>query len=220
MHFLSPEQVHRLANLIGDEWRPLILFAAYTGLRAGELGGLRVRRLDLDRRCVTVAETVGEVGGRQHTGGTKTRRVRTVPFPSFLVVVMTELIDGREPDDYVFGRGPMPLRHNNFYGRYFKPAAARLGVPELRFHDLRHTNAAMLIRAGAHPRAIMERLGHSSITVTLNTYGHLFPELSKELTDALDDLGRSATQPKRATPRPRGRPHAHPVQTPLVDESA
>jgi integrase-like protein len=56
----------------------------------------------------------------------------------------------------------------------------------LRFHDLRHTCAALLIAEGAHPRAIMERLGHSSITVTLNTYGHLFPSVDEALTDRLD----------------------------------
>lgn len=207
MHFLSPDQVDKLAGFVGETWRPLVMFAAYTGLRSGELAGLRVRRLNLDALSVTVAETVGDVGGHLHTGGTKTRQVRTVPIPSLLVEMMRTQVQGKAPDDYVFGVGATPLRHNNFYGRYFKPAAKRLGVPDLRFHDLRHTNAAMLIRLGAHPRAIMERLGHSSITVTLNTYGHLFPELSKELTEALDALGRSAdrrhasstTRPELAT---------------------
>ena len=56
----------------------------------------------------------------------------------------------------------------------------------MRFHDLRHTFAGFLIAEGAHPRAIMERMGHSSITVTLNTYGHLLPGLEERLTEALD----------------------------------
>jgi integrase len=61
-----------------------------------------------------------------------------------------------------------------------------------RFHDLRHSCAALLIAEGAHPKAIMEWLGHSSIQVTLGTYGHLFPNLEASLVDALDDVYQGA----------------------------
>ena len=84
-------------------------------------------------------------------------------------------------------------RHSNFYARHFKPAVVRAGLPEAtRFHDLRHSYAAMLIAEGAHPRAIMERLGHSTIQVTLGTYGHLFPSLEASLTEAMDGVYRRA----------------------------
>ena len=69
--------------------------------------------------------------------------------------------------------------------RYFKPATLEAGLDGLRFHDLRHTCAALLIAQGAHPRAIMERLGHSSVTVSLDRYGHLFPSLDEALTEGL-----------------------------------
>ncbi|MGH9227076.1 MAG: tyrosine-type recombinase/integrase [Acidimicrobiales bacterium] len=88
------------------------------------------------------------------------------------------------PTDLVF-TAPKggPLQHRTFYRRYFRPAVAATGLPEaLRFHDLRHTAAALLIAQGAHPRAIMERLGHSSTTITMNVYGHLFPNLDEALT--------------------------------------
>jgi site-specific recombinase XerC len=62
----------------------------------------------------------------------------------------------------------------------------------LRFHYLRHTYAALLIAQGAHVRAMMERLGHSSVTVTLNTYGHLLPGVNAAITDGLDAAGRAA----------------------------
>ena len=82
-----------------------------------------------------------------------------------------------------------PVRHSNWYPRHFKPAVVRAGLPErTRFHDLRHTYAAMLIAQGAHPRAMMERLGHSTIQVTLGTYGHLFPGLEESLDDALNTV--------------------------------
>jgi integrase len=86
-----------------------------------------------------------------------------------------------------------PLRHSNWYPRFFKPAVRRAGLPEgTRFHDLRHTYTAMLIEQGAHPRATMERLGHSTIRVTLGTYGHLFPGLEESLDSALDSVFTSA----------------------------
>jgi integrase len=80
-----------------------------------------------------------------------------------------------------------PVGHGNFMRKHFKPALPRAGLPSsTRFHDLRHTYASLLIAAGGHPRAVIERLGHSSITVTLGTYGHLFPTLDEALTEALD----------------------------------
>ena len=72
------------------------------------------------------------------------------------------------------------------------------GLPDrTRFHDLRHTCAALCISLGAHPKAIQERLGHSSITVTLDRYGHLFPKLDETLTARLDEMRQAA-----ATSRP------------------
>jgi integrase len=79
------------------------------------------------------------------------------------------------------------LRHNNFYQRLFCPALRHAGLPEqVRFHDLRHTCAALLIAQGAHPKAIQAHLGHSSIQVTMDRYGHLFPDALEHLADRLD----------------------------------
>ena len=86
-----------------------------------------------------------------------------------------------------------PFRYSNWFKRHFKPAVVRAGLPEgTRFHDLRHTYAALLIAQGAHPRAIMERMGHSTITVTLDTYGHLLPKIDAALDEALDSTYRGA----------------------------
>ena len=82
-----------------------------------------------------------------------------------------------------------PLRHGNFYRAKFKPAARAAGLPEgLRFHDLRHTYAALCIASTADPYAVMRRMGHSSITVTYDTYGHLFPERDAEITERLGEF--------------------------------
>lgn len=91
-----------------------------------------------------------------------------------------------------------PLRRN-FYRRHFKPAVARASLPaQLRFHDLRHTCAALLIAQGAHPKEIQERMGHSAIRLTFDRYGHLFPSPDVRLRDGLEAAFRSATIEKPA----------------------
>jgi integrase len=92
------------------------------------------------------------------------------------------------PDGFVF-RSPAggPMRHTAFYRRQFKPAVLAAGLDRrFRFHDLRHTTVALLVAEGAHPLAVKERLGHSSITITMDRYGHLFPAVEAELAEGLE----------------------------------
>jgi len=181
------------------EYGLLVRFAAFTGLRAGEIGALKVRRLDLMRRRVEVSESASEAHGKFEVGATKTYERRNVPVPAALIDQLVHHIAGKGPDDFVFeSPDGGPVRHSNWYPRHFKPAVVRAGLPDgTRFHDLRHTYAAMLIAQGAHPRAMMERLGHSTIQVTLGTYGHLFPNLEESLDHALNSVfeGASPTEP-------------------------
>ena len=143
-----------------------------------------------------VAESLADLGGHLEFGATKNYARRHVPLPPFLRDELGEYIalGRRNTDDLVFS-APLggPLRHGLFYRRAFKPAVLAAGLPEgLRFHDLRHTYAAFCIASTADPYAVMRRMGHSSITVTYNTYGHLFPERDAEITDRLEDLFRRA----------------------------
>jgi len=196
MLFLSAEQVLRLADAIGGRYGTLITFAAYTGLRAGEIGALRCGRVDLVDGAVDVVESLSEVNGKLAFGPTKTYARRTVRLPRFLVEELTVYLGhaANDADAFVFtAPAGGPLRHNLFYQRAFRPAVRRAGLADgLRFHDLRHTCAALLIAQGAHPKAMQERLGHSSITVTLDRYGHLFPSLDEALTEGLDGTYRAA----------------------------
>ncbi len=91
-----------------------------------------------------------------------------------------------------------PLRRDLLFKRFIRPAISTAGLPELRLHDLRHTCGALLIELGAHPKAIQERLGHSSITVTIDVYGHLFPSIDEALTAQLDDRLRAAQLARHA----------------------
>lgn len=161
----------------------LVRVAAYTGLRPAELAGLRCTDVDLDSGVVHVVRGATEVGGRLVDGPTKTGRSRAVPIPAAIAgdveahLAQRTKADGRS--GWVFiAPGGGRHRHGTFYRRHFLPAAERVGLAGMIFYDLRHTFAALMVAEGVHPRALMELMGHSSISVTMDVYGHLFPGLS------------------------------------------
>ena len=200
--FLTALEVERLAASIGDHFAPLIYTAAYTGMRWGELAGLKPERLHLLKRRVNVIGTLEEVNGQlRYVDETKTDASRRlVSIPPFLSDVLAGHLE-QSPGEFVFAsqEGTL-LRRSNFRRRFFKPALARAELDlDVRFHDLRHTCAALMIEQGAHPKEIQARLGHASIKTTLETYGHLMPTLGERLDDALDAAHRDAV---RNLPRP------------------
>ena len=169
--------------------RALILLLAYTGLRWGEAASLRVGRVDLVKRRIRVAVTFYEVGGVQHEGLPKTGKKRTVSFPASLVPVLRPLVHGRESDELVFTTArAQSLRANNWRMREFNAAlkVADLGVDGLTPHKLRHTAASLAIAAGADVKVIQQMLGHADAAMTLNIYGHLWPDRLDEVADVLD----------------------------------
>ena len=191
MRFLSPEEVEKLADAIHPRYRALVLTGAYTGLRPGELLGLKVDRLDMLRRQLRVVEALTEVKGQIRLGPPKSKASRrTVTMPTFLVDELAQhLARYHDPDGWVFS-SPQggPIRRTNFRRRFWIPAVrASVGEP-LRLHDLRHSHAAMLIAQGVHPKVLEDRLGHASITTTLDTYGHLMSGLDEAAADALDSI--------------------------------
>ncbi len=190
MRFLNAEEVADVANAIDDQYHALVLTAAYTGCRFGELAGLRLRRLDLLRRRLTVVEALSDVQGQVSLAPPKTAAARRqVALPKFLSEELARHLAHwpSGSDEFVFTAPEGgPLRRTNFRRRAWLPAVrASVGEP-FRFHDLRHTHAAMLIAQGEHPKVIQLRLGHSSIQVTLDTYGHLFEGLDEAAADRLD----------------------------------
>jgi integrase len=165
----------------------LIYTAAFTGMRWGELVALKVKKVDLTKGTIRISESANEVLGHFEEGPTKTGKGRAVSMPRFLVSMLRDHIPRFSSGGYVFTSAEgKPLRRN-FYRRHFVPAVSSAGLPEgLRFHDLRHTCAALSIAQGAHPKEIQERLGHSTIRMTFDRYGHLFPTLDDRLRDGLD----------------------------------
>ncbi|MCW3041881.1 MAG: integrase family protein [Actinobacteria bacterium] len=193
MRFLSTDEVAALVRATRHRWAPFVLTAAYTGLRWGELAALRLPRLDLLSRYISVEETVIRDGGSLSFGPPKTRAaIRRISIPAFVGEALAAHL-GEYPavDGLVFGR----MNPSRFRQRVWYPAVdASVGRP-CRVHDLRHSHAAMLIREKAHPKAIQVRLGHASIKTTLDTYGHLYEGIDEALAEALDATWRKATEP-------------------------
>ena len=213
MLFLNPAEIQLLATAIAEPRPPsdkkhapktptpprpsdrvLVLTAAYTGLRAGELLALRRQDVDLLHGRIFVRRSL-----KKETltfGPTKTHTHRTVSLPKFLRELLETHLSSphllADPDALVFPSvtdPAKPMRHDLWYRRHFKPAVRR-ALPSrlhgLRFHDLRHTCASLLIAQGVHAKAIQERLGHSSISITMDRYGHLMESAYQSVADALD----------------------------------
>jgi integrase len=204
MQPLSAGEVAALASSVPKRDRALVLTLAYTGCRVGEASALRVRHVDLLHSRLHIQGSASEVRGRRIEGSTKTDRERQVALPVFLrdelARHLAAFCSPADPQAYLFTTAEgHPLRVSNWRARVFVPAQRAVGIiPVRRVHDLRHTAAALAIAAGAHPKMLQDMLGHSSITVTLNVYGHLFPSLHDALAASLDEAFRAARTPDRA----------------------
>lgn len=190
--FLTPAEVADLADAIDPAYRALVLIGAYCGLRLGEMLALRRSRVDVLRRRIEVVATLYEIGGELIENPPKTRAgQRSVPMPRVVADGVAEHLAAVPggPGDYLF-RAPLggPVRVASWRSRFWTPATRRAGVAPLRAHDLRHTAVALWIAAGASPKEIAVRAGHSSVVTVLDRYGHLLPGSEEKVTDALDVL--------------------------------
>ncbi len=190
MRYLTATQVAALADAIEPRYRAVVILGAWAGLRAGELFGLKVNKVNLLHRTVEVSEQVVEVAGHLYTGPPKTKAGRrVVPLPKVAVKVLEEHMAQYPSSPYVFTtESGTQVRLASWRQRVWVPAIHKAGVAPFRVHDLRHTAVAQWIAAGASPREIANRAGHSSTSVVLDRYGHLLPGTAEKVNDALDRL--------------------------------
>ena len=180
-----------LANIKDHRWYPIYVLAIYCGLREGEILGLRVEDIDLLRRVLQVRQAVQYLIGKGLTIKEPKSEAgkRSVSIPGFAVAVLTDyLLSTHKEQGLIFTTSNnTPISPRNLI-RHFKSAIEELGLPNIRFHDLRHTHASLLLIAGVNPKVVQERLGHASVTLTLNTYSHLLPGIQEAAAEKFDEL--------------------------------
>jgi integrase len=197
----TPEQTALLlSTMAADRRLPAWLTAATTGARRGELLGLRWRDVDLNKGSAAIRQTVVCVAHRVTFSTPKTRQgTRSIKLDDRTVAVLREHKRRQAADRLAVGpawidhdllfAGPTgePL-HPERFTRSFQTVVAKVGLPRIRLHDLRHGWASTALSAGVHPRVVQERLGHANIGITLGTYSHVTPSLHSDAAEAVAAL--------------------------------
>jgi integrase len=196
MDVFTPEEIRRLLDAQEEPLRTLLLTAALTGMRQGELLGLPWEDIDFAAHVIHVRRALW----RGRLGTPKSRRSRrAIDMPPTLEAALRRLSATRRSEFVFCSEWGTPIDADNFRHREFPQALRRAGLRRVRFHDLRHTYTSLLIAHGAHPKYIQAQLGHASIQTTLDRYGHLMPQLHQAEAQKLDQLvfGNQATTPAR-----------------------
>lgn len=175
------------------------LLAILTGMRQGEILGLRWMDIDFHTKQIFISQTLSH-DGKELRNSTKTRAAkRAIHIPNVLInhlkierkkFLEDKLKYGNEFEDndlVVCTKIGKPVQSTNLL-RAFKNDSKKVGLPIIRFHDLRHTHATMLIQQNINPKVIQERLGHSSIGITLDIYSHVLPSMQQEVAEKLDEM--------------------------------
>lgn len=188
--FLDAIESHRMA--------PAFYFSAHTGMRRGEVLGVRWRDIDLDEGRVAVRQALVTVAYKLSISDVKTGTSRrTIDIDEDVTQVLrdwrkvrTEERDGIEPDadDLVFVKADATSMHPDIFSQLFDRTVAKLDVPSISLHDLRHTHATLLLKAGVNVKVVSERLGHANIAFTMHVYQHVLPGMQAAAADAFAHL--------------------------------
>jgi integrase len=208
MATLTPEQATRFLESARDSrYYALFAVAIASGMRQAELFGLTWRDVDLDTATVHVRQQLVRVTreGFSFSEPKTVKGRRAIALPEFAVAALRqhrrrqveERVKASEWStlDLVFpNEVGKPEERQNLVRRHFHPILTRAGLPQIRFHDLRHTAATLLLSLGSHPKVVQERLGHSTIAVTMDVYSHILPTMQRDAAAKLDGLlGASAS---------------------------
>jgi integrase len=202
MEVFTLEQAHTFLHAIrGDRLEALYVMAITSAMRQGELLALRWQDVDLEAGAVQVRVSQRKIKGQFVVNAPKTARgKRKVALTAIAVEALQQhrvlqiaerLAQGPawQDKDLVFPN-ELGERMNaiNVYRHRFLPLLKKAGLPLIRFHDLRHTSATLLLLQGVHPKVVSEMLGHSTVSITFDLYSHVLPEMQRDATAALDKL--------------------------------
>ena len=201
--FFTPEEVRRFLHAAKhDRLEALYVHAITCGLRQGELIGLRWDDVDLEAGRLTVRRQVqrSRDGSGMISGPTKNKKCRTIRLGGVAIEILkahrdtqAEEVDSakglwRDPDLVFATTIGTPLDPSNLVDRSFKPLLGRAGLPSIRFHDLSHACATLLFSEGVPVKVVHEVLGHSSVSVTMDVYSHILPDMQERAAAAMDEL--------------------------------
>jgi integrase len=198
MTILSPAQAQRLLDTVADHrWAGVYRVALELGLRRGEILALRWADLDFERKVLAVTGTIHRHSGKLHRDVPKTNASRRLlPLTATLIAALRTHKERQDDERAARGEGWIDLdlvfttghgtaiEPHNLYD-HFKAALKQATLPDMRFHDLRHSCASILLAQNVHPRVIMEILGHSEIGTTMNLYAHVIPEVEASAVQLL-----------------------------------
>lgn len=201
MRTWSAEQLrHFLSNISGDRYFAAYVLAATTGMRRGEVLGLTWDDIDLGAKTVSVRQTLLSIRYEVKRSEPKTQRSkRCIALDAYTVEALRVHKAHQDMERGHYHPSPKfpnlvfttevgsPPQPDNF-SKLFETLVKRSGLPRIRFHDLRHTAATLALRQGIHPKVVSERLGHSTISMTLDLYSHAVPALQQEAADLLAKL--------------------------------
>jgi integrase len=190
-----PELATFLQSVRSDPMYPLFCLAARTGMRRGELVGIRWSDLDLNKASLSVRRALVVVEGKVREGDPKTRKSRrSIPLDAETVAALRShrkaqaaerlAFAGAAADTgYVFTQEDGQPLHPDYVGRCFESASKRAGMTRIRLHDLRHTFASLMLANGVPMKVVSERLGHSTVAFTMEVYQHVMPGMQEDATD-------------------------------------
>jgi integrase len=202
MQSLTMDQAQRLMEAArGHRFEVLLLLALVTGMRRGELLSLRWKDIQLEEKCLHVRHTVARIAGHGYVENEpKTAQSRRkITLPDFVVEALrqhrTRQLEARlkagtawEDHDLVFCNTHGGFLNTDYLRRRFLRLLKDAGLPQMRFHDLRHSAATILLSMRVPPNVVKEILGHSDIGITLGIYGHVLPGMHEEAMDKWSDL--------------------------------
>jgi len=201
--FLSPEQIRDIAEAISPAYfRTFIYCAAYLGLRFGELAGLEVESVDPLRRTVKVTQQATDNDGEIVWQSPKTKAsIRTLTMPKWIAEMVAEHLTTEQvrSSGLVFPNTQGRVMRSQPFTRSWRKTVNKVfadtELEGLVFHELRHTAASLAIASGAPLIFVSERMGHATISQTMDTYGHLYPDYDEPIADELDAMARRAQDP-------------------------